>query len=216
MTQEPEEKLKWEWRIFWPVHDAACEKLADFAFTGLTPDKVETESHPDIYCQLPGSSLNIKVRDNALMIKQAMQKSGDYCGYEKKKTLSFPLAAKDLPFALPAQTFNTAQEFLAAVRLAYPAAQIVTVDKKRTSATFVRKGEDKKKLKAEYATIVCNGKTFQTLCLESKNRKWLESLVAGIDVTGGVICDYSGFFKLVAATPAPVRKNNGKTDGPSL
>jgi hypothetical protein len=199
-VSDTEEKLSWEWRIFWPEYSAARDKLADFPFMEMVPKKTEKEEHPDLYCHLPNTFLNIKFRDDELMVKQMLEKEGDLCGYTKKRSYTFPVTARELPLFLPEpnKVYETCNELVDDLQKHYSGAKVYTVEKKRTSSTFVRQGEEKRKLKAEYSVIKCEGKTFQTLCLESKHRKWLSSIIEKVDTKGGIICDYFRLLGLLS------------------
>jgi hypothetical protein len=190
--KEKDKRLTWEWRIFWPEYDAARDALGEFSFIDGKMKKRVEEKNNDTYYYLPNTFLNVKIREEDIVFKLMHEKKGDYCGYGKKKTFPFPVAAEELPVFLPDRgaSFASQAELLAALVDHYPSSKVYEVVKQRASATFVQPDEDKEaKLKAEYAVIDCGGRTFQTLCLESKHRKWLKTTVKKLD-GGGIVCDY--------------------------
>jgi hypothetical protein len=200
MSSEPEERLTWEWRIFWREYDDARSALGDFSFVGLKPKKREDEDHPDIYYYLPNTFLNVKMREDEIVFKKMYEKKGDFCGYADKKKFNFPVTAEELPVFLPQRdaVFDDCEELLDAFTRHYPGSKIYRLEKKRASATFVQPGDKTRKLKAEYSEISFENRRFQTLCLESKHKKWLKEVIGQLDTADGIVSDYFRLLGLLS------------------
>jgi len=199
MTKADEDNLTWKWRVFWTEYDHARNRLAKFDFLEMTPSKVKQEKHFDIYYFLPGTLLNLKKRDSEIIIAQEREKRGDFRGYIPRKTLSFPITASSLSIPLLSRdaVFSSSEELLEAFSRHYPGFRVYRLDKQRSSATFIHPKDETKKLKAEFSEIRYEDKIFQTLCLESKHRKWLRECSEQVEIVNGIVSDYYHLLALL-------------------
>ena len=204
-----DEKIKWEWRVFWP---SDCPHAADygrFSFLGRAPDALEKESDADTYIFREGSPLDIKLRDGDISYKKLVSEDHGFYGFTKKHHFQFPIDAGQIGFIPGFAGHGEIRDGAALKRHLSRnphGAAPVFITKERATASFTNPDHPEKKAKAEFATLEINGKRFQTLSIESSHLHWLKKLAAQIDTTGGYVMDYPGFLSFAAPSAALPRR----------
>jgi hypothetical protein len=200
------EVAKWEWRVFWPEKNPPPPKFSDFsAIEGVDPEEIETEKNTDTYVLIPGNNSNIKLRGDAVSCKIFAAKTAGLTGYQKKQNFEFPISPENFAFltGVPSEVeIASGEAFITAVLQHIPQAKIITAEKDRKIAKFrkpKKNNEGFKKMKAEFASLDVDGRTFQTFCLESKHQKLLENTIEEINVGKGRVMDYTEFLSLLAS-----------------
>ena len=200
----PDEKVKWEWRVFWPEKCPREKTYKDFSFLDQKPDSIVTEEDRDTYIFSEGSPLDIKLRSGGISYKQLVQEDHGLYGFAKKHHFQFPLPAGHLAFIPGFKGHGLVKNADSLRKLLDKnphAAEPVLVTKDRRTATLSRSvphHAHPEKATSEFATIEINGKKFQTLSIESSHPKWLKKLAEHVDTTGGYVMDYQGFLSFTA------------------
>lgn len=86
--EDTEDKLKWEFRYFWPDHEIIILNLIHHSLLDLANYK--RKSKEDYYYLVPGFNYNIKRRRNKLLYKPLLKYKNQASGYGAKIILDDP------------------------------------------------------------------------------------------------------------------------------
>ena len=103
---------------------------------------------------------------------------------------------------VPAQDeIKSAQQLTETIMESRSDTKIVTVEKYRNTLDFklAENGKSNKTLSAEYSSLMFDGRTFGTLCLESDSSKFITSAIQHINIGDGRLMDYIDFLSLLAS-----------------
>ena len=201
----PSGDVIWEWRVFWPPDSSLQQSPFDFSvIPGEIVGEPIAEKNVDTYILIPRNRINLKLREDRVSYKLISSRKGMLNGYSKKKTHRFPInpAVFTSLTGVPAQDeIKSAQQLTETIMESRSDTKIVTVEKYRNTLDFklAENGKSNKTLSAEYSSLMFDGRTFGTLCLESDSSKFITSAIQHINIGDGRLMDYIDFLSLLAS-----------------
>ncbi len=178
---EDEQTERWESRFFWPEREIIVLNGLDASFLALS--RYQAKHREDVYCLLPDTDYNLKIRRNQLMYKPIMMKTRHAVAYGKKINLEELQPTTSLPGAGDAD----ASALLIQVQRE---GQRIHVEKE----ALVYRFETVPTLKLELARLYVADTTWFSVNIESRSRRLVDSLRQQM-FDGQASCDYVTFLK---------------------